>query len=321
MTRAPGKSWIVVAAALTVLAVACLYGVRFGGIGAVRLGWIGSGSVIDVFFLFGVAAIGFMLMLGGLLFDRLFARIKRPGLALGCEQGVVLVELILILPFLLLIAGTLIQLMLILNASIVVRYAAFAAARVAAVGYDRDGVHAEELPDPGLERDLFETAVLVTATLAPASGQGTALSQAGDDPRNPTPPAGGGSGTGETDPAAALLEGVLSSEGNLYGARTVAMRQSYARRFTEVSFFDWVPRSPFEFSRARDLYPTRVVEVTVHFDFFLALNGFIFLPGLSEPLPAGVPGRTFPLTATATMQTAGSRVHSPGAGSGALPPP
>lgn len=321
MTRSPGASWIVPAACLFAALVACLYGVRFGGDAAAAMGWVRPASSVDVFFCFGLLGIGFAVALAAVLVDRMTARVRRPSRALGCERGVVLVELILILPFLILIAGTVIQLMLILNASVVVRYAAFAAARVAAVAYDRDGIGVEELPDPGLERDLFETAVLVTATLAPSSGQGTPLTQAGDDPRNPDPPPGEGEGGGETDPAASMLETVLTTDRGLYGARTVSIRHSYARRYTEVTMQDWVPDSPFEFTRMRNLYPAREVEVTVRFDFYLALNGFIFLPGLSQPLPAGLPGRTFPLGATVTMQTSGSRVHSPGAFFGGLPRP
>ncbi|MBL8746322.1 MAG: pilus assembly protein [Phycisphaerae bacterium] len=321
MTRRAGPSWITAASGLLGLMVLCLYGMRFGGEAAAASGLIRAQSTVDVFFCFGLGAIGSAVALAAVLIDRMTARLQRPAHALGCERGVVLVELVLILPFLILIAGTVIQLMLILNASVVVRYAAFAAARVAAVGYDRDGIGPDELPAPGLERDIFETAVLVTATLAPSSGQGTTLNQAGEDPRNPGAGGNQASPTGETDPAATMLESVLTTDRGLYGARTVSIRHSYARRFTSVSFEDWVPSSPFEFSTMRNLYPAREVEVTVRFDFFLALHGFIFLPGLSEPMPSGLPGRTFPLGATVTMQTAGSRVHSPGAFFGGLPRP
>lgn len=310
-----------IVALLTLLTIACLYGMRFGGSIAIRMGWIGPGATDDVLFLFGIAAIGCGAVVGGLLLDRAFARIQRPSRAIGCEQGVVLVELVLILPFLILIAGTIIQLMLILNASVVVNYAAVAAARVAVVAYERDGVGADQEASAELERNLFETAVLVTATIAPASGQGTVLTQAGDDPRNPGQPGNTAGGEGETDPAAAMLEQVLSGSGNLYGARTVSIRHSYARSFTRVSFTDWVPLSPFEFTTMRFLDPPKEVQVTVDYDLFLALHGFTFLPGLSEPLPAGQQGRTFPLRATATVQTSGARVHSPGAFLGGFPRP
>lgn len=313
--------WRVAVALLLAALVLSLYGVRFGGAAAMDLGLIRRERGIDVLFAFGVTAIGLATALFAALIARLTARRRPAQQALACEQGVVLVELVLILPFLILIAGTLIQLMLILNAAVVVRYAAYAAGRVAVVAYDRNGVAVEELPAPDLQRDVYETAVLVTATLAPSSGQGTPLTQAGDDPRNPTTPPTEEPGTGEVDSAAAMLEAALTTDDGWYGARTVAMRHSYARRYTDVEFQDWVPESPFEFSTMRNLYAAREVEVTVHFDFFLALNGFIFLPGLSEPLPAGLPGRTFPLEATVTMQTAGSRVHSPGAFIGGLPRP
>jgi hypothetical protein len=118
-----------------------------------------------------------------------------------------------------------------------------------------------------------------------------------------------------------MLELVLSQSGNLYGARTVSIRHSYARNFTDVSYTDWVPLSPFEFTTMRFLDPPKEVQVTVEYDLFLALHGFTFLPGLSEPLPAGQPGRTFPLRATATVQTSGARVHSPGAFLGGFPKP
>lgn len=321
MTRAPGHAWLKYVGLLTLLAVVSLYGMRYGETIAFQLGWIRSSDTGDALFLFGIGAIGCCVAIAGLLLDRAFGRVRRPAEVLGCDSGVVLAELVLILPFLILIAGTIVQLMLILNAAVVVNYAAIAAGRVAVVAYERDGVGVDELPDAQFERDLHETAVLVTATISPASGQGTVLTQAGDDPRNPGQPGDSAEGEGETDPAASMLETVLSGAGNLYGARTVSIRHSYARNFTDVSFTDWVPVSPFEFTTMRNLYPPKEVLVTVDFDFFLSMHGFTFLPGLSEPLPAGQPGRTFPLRASSRVQTAGSRVHSPGAFLGGFPRP
>lgn len=315
------RSWIV-GAALVAGGIACLYGARFGGDALVRAGWIGDVSGDDALFLFVAGAIGLLAAACAVGAERAFARRQRAADVVGCEKGVVLAELVLLIPILILLSGTIVQLMLILNASIVVRYAAFSAARTAAVSFDRSATQVHERPRAGLDQDLHDAAVLVTATISPAMGEATHLNQAGGASRDPQNPGGGmGPPTGETDPAGILLSRVFGTNATVYGGRTLNLRRDYARDFTTVSFTDWVPVVPFEFTRMRNVPAAREVRVRVDYDFFLSITGLLILPGLHEALPEGMQGEVFPLSATVEMQTAGSRVHSTGARSGGLPPP
>lgn len=95
---------------------------------------------------------------------------NRASLA-GCESGAVMVEWVLVLPIFLMIVGMVVQLALLCNGAMVVRYAAFAAARSAIVSLERSLLTEEvslEYPT-GLSADdrIKRVAAMVLASISP----------------------------------------------------------------------------------------------------------------------------------------------------------
>lgn len=322
MHQASARAWWKYLAVTAAAAVLAVYATRFAAPLAVSLGLVsraGEGSVQAVSM---ICAIVLWTALASLLVSKVFARPVRPVGVLGCERGVVLAEIVLVLPILIVICGTLIQMILILNALMVVNFAAVSAARAASISYERSGFQPHEYPAALIEPRTFDAACYVLATISPSSGVRNPLAGAGGDDRNPgAPPSGEGPPAGQapTDPMAIALETLLGSIDPIYGARTIGLRVAYARSATTVTIEDWIPSSPFEFSNSRELAPPREVLVTVQYDFFLALNGLAFLPGLSEPMPGNTQGRIFPISASKLTMSSGTRVPAPGAAIG--PPP
>lgn len=247
----------------------------------------------------------------------MMSRPARPMGVLRCDSGVVLTELALVLPALIVMIGTLFQLVMIFHAALVIRYAAVTAARTAAVRFVRDGFTADERLEDGAEIRMAESAILVCATISPQAGIGSPINPEGDGGREPGMP----SGDGETDPLSNVMERVLGQSDAPYGARTIGMRIRYSRAATTVTARHWVPVSLYEFTQMANLFPPREVEVTVQHQFYLALGGLTFLPGLTVEAPANVDGRAFPITQVIVTQSAGSRVASPGNFIGTLPRP
>lgn len=97
-----------------------------------------------------VLALGLFAVLSLRFLTRLMSAARRVSWdpALRGEQGTVMAEFALVLPIVLMMLGTVMQIALIANAALVVRYAAFAAARSAIVSFEAEMPGAGEIADP-----------------------------------------------------------------------------------------------------------------------------------------------------------------------------
>jgi hypothetical protein len=144
---------------------------------------------------------------------------------LRAVQGTVMAEFALVLPIVLLLMGTVIQIALIAHAAIVVRYAAFAAARSAMVSFEADvysdltnGIFPSSIPPPIMQLPPFpewvdpgrpeQAAHLVLASISPRAGI--------DAPRG------------------ASMENYLAANGGYWGGGNYAERVAYAQQATDL---------------------------------------------------------------------------------------
>jgi hypothetical protein len=236
---------------------------------------------------------------------------------------VVLAEIILVTPILMLIVATIVQMMFIMNTTVVLRYAALQAARAGVVRFERDGARVDEFIDPDADWSMTEAAVVVMSTVTSAFGELGRITAAGTG--GTRDPGGGGQsggegGAGSNDPVAFGLHLVLVTLEPPLRSRTAVERVKFARVLTSVDYESRLPDVPARFLRSNQPAPHEL-EVTVHYDMVMSLAGLAFLPTLTEPLPGDPDTRVFPMSATVVMQGAGSRVHSPGASVGPMPSP
>ena len=133
--------------------------------------------------------------------------------------GTVVVEFALVFPIVLLVMGMVVQLALIANATLVVRYAAFAAARSAIVNFEADQPNAwlnnplslvQFPPFPEwVDKTRPELAAhLILASISPETSGGTSEAQ--------------------------TMEGLLQAQGGVWAGRSYATRMEYAQAATEV---------------------------------------------------------------------------------------
>ena len=240
--------------------------------------------------------------------------------------GTVAVEFILVLPVVLLIMGMIIQMALLANASLVVRYAAFAAARTAIVRFEWPNLlspkawldlnfYKETIPSQG-QQEVRETAYLILATISPNTG-------------------GGGS------ELARAIQTINNQQGRPWGSRVLEGRWGYASdpQITTVTIDDsWAPLIPDikdllhpvwqsldkkyidpwrphfpdivpEWVKELNKNPfvPRQVEVTVQYKFRVTIPGLAFA---TEKGPGGK-GQVFTIEQRVRLQSVGSRQASP----------
>jgi hypothetical protein len=265
--------------------------------------------------------------LGARLLGRLVRAARRwrhaagaPGVSPGrAETGTIMVEFVLVLPVLLLVIGMVIQLALLANASLVVRYAAFAAARAGIVEVDAHPWSLwDSLPNPPQRTQT--AAHLILASISPAAG-------------------GGG------DRAAESIRRIHQAQAGPWGSRAFVRRMAYASNpaVTEIKattagpplppslWEDVVPPagailgnrfglSVIDYPKSWPHVPNIVVPpevtVTVKYRFLVTVPGlqaFGALTGITEPAPAGVRGHVFAIEQTVKLQSMGSRVSTPAA--------
>jgi hypothetical protein len=275
----------------------------------------------------GGLLLAFVSLLGVL--GRLLAHVARAGRRWAPRQGearstraTVMVEFVLVLPILLTLIAMVVQIALLANAALIVRYAAFCAARSAIVRLQYPNLPPEQRIGDEPEKVAL-AAQLILAGISPAAA-------AGDDPA-----------------ARTILE-IHRAPNGPWGSRQVEERMTYAQAATRVdpvvSAAPLVPEFPDdvlppwarsvsssaglddigeEITRtadellgmlpdgALDLVALPQVEVTVDYDFLLTLPGIWgFLPGV-EDAPAGVSGKAFKLTQKVRLQSIGARESSP----------
>ena len=253
---------------------------------------------------FSVVAAGLLMRLATL------GRRWRSAATLGeASGGTIVVEFALTLPIVLFVVGMVVQIALLANACLVVRYAAFAAARAAIVRF--------EYPDAYSYTDELS---IEPAKIALAAE----LVLAGISPR--------ASGNGENDAARAIYE-IHRAQRGPWGSRSYLQRMHYAQAACRVTTTDRTPVLPpdpqdfippffqslgVDFDIPWDIsIPTTVapreVSVTVEYDCLLVVPGLSMVPGLTRDAPGGVPGRAFPIRQTVRLQSVGARQSSPAA--------
>jgi hypothetical protein len=263
--------------------------------------------------LFSVAVVVAMLALGCLalrLWGRLFAagaRVVQPA-SERATAGTVITEFALVFPLVLLVMCMIIQLALIANASIVVRYAAFSAARSAIVSFEAETRSDFSIPPSGLppalqfppfpewvDKERPEHAARLTlAALSPQTNSSSVM--------------------------AASMEDLLQQQGGVWQGRNFATRYEYASAATRVStirdvhggfagWYETFPRlmpvspnmiTPYGQSQGDDQFfipvppPPRIPNsVTVQFPPLNVQIGPITIPiqlplSFTIPLPGGV---------------------------------
>lgn len=223
------------------------------------------------------------------------------------ESGTVAVEFCFAFPIMFLIIGLIHQLALVCNGALVVRYAAFSAARSALVHTETPfpGIPTEQYTQAGQNTTngrIRKAAWVVLASISPTKRQ-----------------------TASTDPTITLVNDVMRRQrGGPWGTRNIRRRYNYARRYTEITSDD--PRQGgtqsvltpdvssvwlfLPFSATETLpNPTapRNIDIKVRFPFFLTIPGVGIIPGISERAPGNIPGRVFWLTQRVHLQGTGSR--------------
>lgn len=254
------------------------------------LGWSADRGEDALFFagLFGAfAALGLLAFRLASAYARRARRIERSLAQAGGDRGQATVEFCLVFPLFAFLAAAVFQLALLAHAALVVRYAAFAAARAAIVRTEGPG--AEALPAAQLS-DVRRAARIVTATISPA-GQ-----------------------TATTDKAVGAIRQILKQQKGLWGDKAFSRRYTYAVKATKVNAK--VLPSPLTFWTPFQIVETapvptapKQVSVTVRYDFYANMPGIVWLAGLSKKTPpgTGVSGYVFPIEKTVVLQGTGAR--------------
>ncbi|MHC4787212.1 MAG: TadE family protein, partial [Planctomycetota bacterium] len=164
--------------------------------------------------------------------------------------GTVMVEFALVFPLVLLVMCMIIQLALIANASLVVRYAAFVSARSASVNLQSFLWTAPPLPEPVEPDNPRLAAHLVLASLSPRTGQ--------------------------TSPAGRPMESLLQAQGGVWVGRDFADRLAYTEQATAVtagsSYSQFVPVREHLIPPAGNAYNLPLITAA---DVFDKLNSMI----------------------------------------------
>ena len=266
-----------------------------------------------IFFVSLSAALVVLAATGSVLLWRLFnagGRLRHPRLAVSSSRGTVIVEFALVMPIVAFIMGMVVQLTLLANASLVVRYAAFSAARSAIVRLEFPSVLSltESLE---IEPEKIEDAAeLVLASISPPSEL-------------------------SGNPGAEAIRDIHAAQNGPWGSRSYLERMTYARAATTVTS---QARSPSLIPQLPEIIPTwgqalgnilgiglpqlpnvpsiiapREVTVTVQYKFLITIPGLSAIPGLTEAAPAGVSGRVFTIRQAVRLQSIGPRQSNPAA--------
>ncbi len=241
--------------------------------------------------------IGSAFVLFSLLAVRLFERLIRSGRRLRslrtlsrAEAGTVMVEFALVFPIIYLVMAMIIQLALLANGSLVVRYAAFAAARAAIVRTSAFPVPLEKLPSDQ-EPAIKKAAHLVLAAISPKKQQQTS-----------------------TDNGVSTLFTLLKQQKGKWGDKNIKKRMTYASKATQVKIetkmspvTQWVPFVGALESPVPNPVAPREVQITVTYPFLLTIPGVGVIPGVSKPAPLGVFGRVFNIKQVVKLHGTGPR--------------
>ncbi|MFG0317911.1 MAG: TadE/TadG family type IV pilus assembly protein [Planctomycetota bacterium JB042] len=208
------------------------------------------------------------------------------------ESGTAMVEFCLVFPIIAFLMALVFQMALLANASIVVRYAAWAGARAAIVRIDGLMPMVESIGNTE-KTEVAKVVKLITATLSPASSQSS------------------------NDLAAENIFTIMKQQKGKWGDKSYRKRYVYADAATKVTtkatnspmLTLWqIPfGNPNEAARV-PLVPKQA-EVRVDYDFFINMPGVAWLTGQWKQSPnvSGVSGSVYTITKIAELQGTGSR--------------
>jgi hypothetical protein len=216
-------------------------------------------------------------------------RRSREG-ALGfAESGVVMVEFTLIAPTVWWIMAMAVQMAMIAQASIVVRYAAYAAARSAVVQLGRESAPwLQEDLENSAENKAEKAAKLVLCSLSPKN-------------------------EGTTDNAAKAMRDIFASQNGVWGDSNFDARYDYADPATTVTIE--VEQPDFEIPLIGmplpigDIFAPAMVRVTVEYLYLTKIPGMSLIPDGNGKIGTVAPngGWAFPITQVVELQGAGGR--------------
>lgn len=231
----------------------------------------------------------FMLLLASRLSRRVVVRARSLRGLRRAEVGVLTTEFLLLLPTLALIMCLVIHMALVSQAVLVVRYAAYSAARIAAVNYNRTEVADGEEELVNL-LDMEEGAAVALATVSPVSQI------------IPT-----------RNAVANALIRILQNQGEPWSNRDINERTMYGYIGSVITIEEAPP--PAEATMPEG---SPAIDAPMEFDLTLAFNFAVVIPGISSIPGLTVEGpplfrhiRAVPLSHTVRMQTWGPRQTSP----------
>lgn len=208
------------------------------------------------------------------------------------ESGTAMVEFCLVFPFIAFLMGLVFQMAVLANASIVVRYAAWAGARAGIVRLDGMMPMMESISSSD-KNEVEKVVQMITATLSPASSQSS------------------------NDVAVTNLFTIMKQQKGKWGDKAYKKRYIYADKATKVT-------TTAEGSPLMTLWqvpignPTEVapmplvhkqIKVSVEYDFFINMPGVVWITGHNKKSPSvsGVNGYVYTIKKIAQLQGTGSR--------------
>lgn len=216
-------------------------------------------------------------------------RRSREGAVGFAESGVVMVEFTLIAPTVWWIMAMAVQMAMIAQASIVVRYAAYAAARSAVVQLGRGSAPwLQEDLENSAENKAEKAAKLVLCSLSPKN-------------------------EGTTDNSAKAMRDMFASQNGVWGDSNFDARYDYADPATTVTIE--VEQPDFEIPLVGmpvpigDIFAPAMVRVTVEYLYLTKIPGMSLIPDGNGKIGTVAPngGWAFPITQVVELQGAGGR--------------
>jgi TadE-like protein len=201
------------------------------------------------------------------------------------ESGVVMIEFALIAPTVWWIMAMVVQMALIAQASLVVRYAAYTAARSAIVLLERDSAPwlSEELTNSN-ENKAEKAAKLVLCSLSPKTA-------------------------GTSDSAADAMRDIFAEQNGIWGDSNFHQRFEYADPATNVTIDIEQPDIEIPLIGMPipipDIFAPSMVKVTVTYQYLTKIPGMSMISGMGGVAPNG--GWAFPVTQVVELQGVGAR--------------
>lgn len=298
----PRASTLAIDAIFLIAGFACCYAFAYAAPLGARLGHDTPDDAISL----GLLALSIGACCFAIESVRLMLRIRTRSIALWKsrhhEGGSIIVEFALAFPLLLWLLSMIFQMALFANASLIVKYAAFAAARAAAVSTERQwGVAPIESISSQGDSDARSAAQLILATISPWNGSGG-------------------------DQAAQAIYQTVGRQSSVYVNSAYPRRMNYAKANTTFTFdVKQPPLNPLASQLASIVLPpeftslmvnpigNREIYVKIDYKLYLVIPGIDLLPGM--PVVAtqarNAPARALVVSAAHQLPTTGPREAHP----------